>query len=50
MNVLTGEVGYEGLTLIMSQYYDDDAQTHHGIIVSNDRLPPVPDPIERVAE
>ena len=50
MNVLMGEGGYEGLTLIMSQYYDDDAQTRHGIIVPNDRLPPVPDPIELAAE
>jgi hypothetical protein len=50
MNVLTGEGGYEGLTLIMSQYYDDDAQTRHGIIVPNDKMPPMPDPIEPAAE
>ena len=50
MTVLTGEGGYEGLTLIMSEYYDDNAQTQRGVIVPSDQMPPVPDPIELPAE
>jgi len=44
--VLTAEGGYEGLTLIMLQYWDDDSQMHWGVIVPTDRMPPVPDLIE----
>ena len=50
MTVLTGEGGYEGLTLIMSQYYDDNARTRRGVIVPSDQMPPMPDPIEPAAE
>jgi len=46
MSVLTGERGYEGLTLIMNQYYDDDVQTLQGVIVPSDKVPPLPDPVE----
>ena len=48
--VLTGEGDYEGLTLIMTQYYDDDAQARQGIIVPTDKMPPVPDPVEPTSE
>ncbi len=48
--VLTGEDGYDGLTLIMTQYYDDNAQTRRGVIVPTDQMPPQPDPVEAVAE
>ncbi len=50
MTVLTGEGGYEGLTLVMSEYYDDNAQTRRGFIVPSDQMPPMPDPIEAPAE
>ena len=43
MAVLTGEGGYEGLTLAMVEYADDDAQTRRGVIFPSDQLPPIPD-------
>jgi len=48
--VLTGEGDYEGLTLVMTQYYDDDAQARQGVIVPSDKVPPFPDAIEAAAE
>jgi hypothetical protein len=48
--VLTGERDYEGLTLVLIQYYDDDAQTRQGVIVPTDKVPPFPDPIEPTSE
>lgn len=48
--VLTGEGGYEGLTLIMLQYWDDDSQMQWGVIVPTDRMPPMPDLIEPSAQ
>ena len=50
MTVLTGEGGYDGLTLIMGEYYDDNAQTRRGVIVPSDQIPPMPDPIAPAAE
>jgi hypothetical protein len=44
--ILTGEGGYERLTLIMVQYADDDAQTRRGVTIPSDRLPPVPEAID----
>jgi hypothetical protein len=46
MDVLTGEGGYEGLTLIMGQFGSDGAMTNWGVIVPSDQVPPMPDPIE----
>jgi hypothetical protein len=48
--ILTGEGGYERLTLIMVQYADDDAQTRRGVILPSDRLPPVPEAIDLPTE
>ena len=50
MDVLTGEGGYEGLTLIMGQFGSDGAMTNWGVIVPSDQVPPMPDPIEPSAE
>jgi hypothetical protein len=44
--VLTGEGGYEGLTLIMGQSANDDTMTNWSIILPSDLMPPVPEPIE----
>lgn len=46
MTTLTGEGGYEGLTLLMVQYADDEAQTRRGVIIPSDQVPPMPDVIE----
>jgi hypothetical protein len=43
MAVLIGEGGYEGLTLAMVEYADDDTQTRRGVIFPSDQMPPVPD-------
>ena len=45
-----GEGGYEGLTLVMIEYADDDAQTRRGVIFPSDQMPPMPDPAELPAE
>ena len=47
---LTGEGGYEGLTLFLSEGGDFLSQTAWGLIVPNDLLAPMPDPVEPVAE
>ncbi len=43
LTVLTGEGGYQGLTLIMSASDDGDSEAHWGVIVPTDGMPPVPD-------
>jgi hypothetical protein len=50
VTILSGEDGYEGLTLIMFEYVDDDAQTRRGLIIPSDQLPPLPQPAELPAE
>jgi hypothetical protein len=54
VTVLTGEAGYEGLTLILdipwSMPGEADTSTAWGIIVPSDQMPPMPDPIEPPAE
>lgn len=50
MAVLTGEGGYEGLTLVMVEYADDNAQTRRGVIIPSDQMPPIPDPVELPVE
>ena len=50
MTTLNGLDGYEGLSLVMVQYYDDVVQTGRGFIIPSHRLPPVPDAIELPAE
>lgn len=47
---LTGEGGYEGLTLFLSQGGDFLSQTAWGMIVPSDLVAPMPDPVEPVAE
>jgi len=41
---LSGEDGYEGLTLVMVEYYDDDTTTRRGVIIPSDQMPPMPEP------
>lgn len=48
--VLTGEDGYERLTLVLYEYADDDAQTRRGLIIPSDQLPPMPQPGELPTE
>ena len=58
MDVLTGEGGYEGLTLIMGQFERlilgqferVDMDANWGVIVPSDQVPPMPDPIEPATE
>jgi hypothetical protein len=50
MVTLTGQDGYDGLSLVMVQYYDDAVQTRRGFIIPSDRQPPVPDAVELPAE
>jgi len=50
MDVLTGEGGYEGLTLIMGQFEDARTETYWGVIVPSDQVPPIPGPLEPPAE
>ena len=50
LSMLTGEDGYEGLTLMMNQYWDADTTTFWGVILPSDQVPPVPDPVEPPAE
>jgi hypothetical protein len=46
LSMLTGEDGYEGLTLMMNQYWDLDTTTFWGVILPSDQVPPMPDPVE----
>ena len=48
--VLTGEGGYQGLTLIMSTPDDLDNEANWGVIIPTDGMPPMPDPMEPPAE
>ena len=50
LSMLTGEDGYEGLTLMLNQYWDLDTTTFWGVILPSDRVPPVPDPVEPPTE
>ncbi len=50
LSMLTGEDGYEGLTLMMNQYWDPDTTTFWGVILPSDQVPPVPDPVEASVE
>ena len=50
LSMLTGEDGYEGLTLVMNQYWDTDATTFWGPILPSDQVRPVPDPVESPTE
>jgi hypothetical protein len=50
MTTLTGEGGYEGLTLFLSQGGDFLSQTAWGMIVPSDLVAPMPDPAEPVTE
>ena len=43
MYVLTGEDGYEGLTLIMGQSTGAGRMSSWGVIVPSDQMPPMPD-------
>ena len=46
MDVLTGEGGYVGLTLIVGQFASEETATTWGVIVPTDQLPPMPEPFE----
>jgi hypothetical protein len=51
MDVLTGEGGYEGLTLVMGQSMQMDAgDANWGFILPSDQVPPMPDLLEPPAE
>ena len=50
LSMLTGEDGYEGLTLMMNQYWDLDTTTFWGVILPSDQVPAVPDPVEPTSE
>ncbi|MGD8682711.1 MAG: kelch repeat-containing protein [Chloroflexota bacterium] len=50
MDVLTGEGGYEGLTLIMGRFEDVGMESHWGVIVPSDQVPVMPRPPEPPAE
>ena len=43
LSMLTGEDGYEGLTLMMNQYRDLDTTTFWGVIIPSDKVPPFPE-------
>ena len=50
MDVLTGEGGYEGLTLIVGQFEGGGPMSNWGVILPSDQVPAVPEPIEAPAE
>lgn len=51
MDVLTGEGGYEGLTLVMGHFMQANvADTNWGFILPSDQVPPMPDLPEPSAE
>lgn len=43
--VLAGEGSYEGLTLILSRSWDAGTDVNWGVIVPDDQLPPIPEPV-----
>lgn len=49
-NVLTGEGGYEGLSLIVNQTWDADSERFWGVILPSELVPPMPDPVEPTVE
>ncbi len=49
-NVLTGEGGYEGLSLIVSRNWDADSERFWGVIVPSELVPPMPHPVEPATE
>jgi hypothetical protein len=51
MDVLTGEGGYEGLTLVIGQFMRAGVtDTNWGFILPSDQVPPMPEPPEPPAE
>jgi hypothetical protein len=42
MAVLTGEGGYDGLTLVLGQFENPDTKTDWGVIVPSDQVPTMP--------
>ena len=46
LTILMGKGGYEGLTLVMVEYADDDVQTRRGAIIPSDQMPSLPGPLE----
>ena len=47
LTVLTGEGGYEGLTLIMSTLDTGGSEPSWGVIIPAGGMPPMPDPVEQ---
>ena len=51
MDVLTGEGGYEGLSLVRGQFMQMNVgDTNWGFILPSDQVPPMPDPVEPPAK
>jgi hypothetical protein len=50
MTKLTGEGGYDGLTLFLHQAGDHLSMSSWGLIVPNELLAPMPDPVEPTDE
>jgi hypothetical protein len=50
VTLLTGEGGYDGLTLILGRSWETDADRSWGVIVPSDAVPPMPDAIDPTAE
>ena len=50
MGVLTGEGGYEGLILVTGEFSNMDTMTDWGVILPSDQVPPMPDPVEPLAD
>ena len=46
--LLTGEGGYEGLSLILNQIWDADSERQWGVVLPSELVPPMPDPVEPV--
>ena len=44
--LLTGEGGYEGLSLILNQIWDADSERQWGVVLPSELVPPMPDPVE----
>lgn len=45
LTVLTGEGAYEGLSLIISQSFEDGVESYWGVIFPSSKMPPMPDPV-----
>jgi hypothetical protein len=48
--LLTGEGGYEGLSLILNRTWDADSERQWGVVLPNELVPPMPEPVETAAE